>query len=489
MPGPSVTVTTSETPSSSGVSLSTGTAFVVGAASYGPETPTLVRSLSEGVSLYGPRTETESQKLYDALNTFFTLGGSRAYVNRVAGAGSPVAAKLELESAATAKTLVVTAKYKGTYANGIKLVSETVSTESRLIIQNPEGEVLEASPLQAKASELFEWGKTHEAYVVITEGSGYTAGKGEKLKAVAATKLAGGTNPTNNETTTKTTIEGFGKSLGPGTLIVAATEGTKEAVHTAMGEHASKFNRLAVCDLKEAEKTATTVATLVAEKGAYPVGIAGYMVFTASACIVQGVTLGTTRTVPGSAVVAGLRAQVSATGNDNQNPSGKTWPLSPFVTGFTNPYKQTEVEELSTAGINAFKEVQGNPCLYGFVTALSKEKDLIYWQASASAERMALSAQCEEIGNSYLFKTIDGRKRLIHRFQGDLQGVILRAWEAGALFGETAPQAGIVNVEEPVNTPTTIQNGELNAELLVRISPYANQVGIKIVSVPITESV
>ena len=102
---------------------------------------------------------------------------------------------------------------------------------------------------------------------------------------------------------------------------------------------------------------------------------------------------------------------------------------------------------------------------------------------------MALVSKSEVIGNSYLFKTIDGRKNLIHRFQADLQGVILRAWEAGALFGETAPEAGIVNVEEPVNTNTTIQNGELNAELVVRISPYANLVNIKIVSAPITEAV
>src|ERR1035437_747306 len=121
MTGPSVKVTATETPQSAGQSLSTGTAFVVGAASFGPETPTLVRSLGEAVYYYGPRSEAESQQLYDGLNTFFALGGQRAYVNRVAGAGSPLAALLEVECGSTAKTLKFTAKYKGTFGNSLKV--------------------------------------------------------------------------------------------------------------------------------------------------------------------------------------------------------------------------------------------------------------------------------------------------------------------------------------------------------------------------------
>lgn len=492
MPGPRVLVTTTETAQSAGTSLSTGTAFIVGAASYGPETPTLVRSLGEGVALYGPRSEAESTELYDALNTFFALGGAKAYVGRILGA-SIAAAKLELEAGATAKTLVATAKYKGTYGNSLKVkVTENVGkTASQLEILNSESEVLEVSGFLATATAIFEWGKTHEAYVVITEGSSYAAGKGSVLKELAATKLASGVNPTVTEATTKTAIETFGKSLGPGQLIVPATNGVKEGVHQAMGEHAVKNNRVAICDLKEAAKASTTVATLTGEKGTYTGGITGYMMFTASSCTVQGVTLGTTRTVPGSTVVAGLCAQVSrsSTSNNNQAPCGEPWPLNPFVLGFVNPYKQAEIEELSTAGINAFKEVNGIPTLFGFVSALSREKDLIFWQFSAARERMALVSAAEVIGNGYLFRNIDGRRRLISRFQGDLQGVIKEHWENNALFGETAPQAGIVNVGEPVNTLATIQAGELNAELIVRLSPFANEVRITIVSTPITEVV
>ncbi len=486
MPGPAVKVSVTETPQSAGTSQSTGTAFVVAEASYGPEVATLVRSLGEAVALYGPRSEAKTQKLYDQLDTEFTLGAARAYVNRVLGSGS-AAAKLELETTGTAKTLVVTAKYKGSFGNSIKIEIFEETSKTKIKILNSEGEVLEESPLFSTAKEMLEWGEKHTTYVTISEGSGYGAGKAELVKKISATKLASGENPTPTKAETIKAVEGFAANLGPGTLSVpVATYGVEESVHLAMAEHSQKFNRLAACDLKHAEEANSTVANLTGEKGTYAAALSSYMIFTASSAIVQGVTLGTTRTVPGSAVVSALRARVSATGNDNQAPCGQDFSLAPFVSGFTNPFKQPEIEELSTAGINSFNTVNGTPCLYGFVTALSKEKDLIFWQASASAERMALAYKAGLIGNTYLFKTIDGRKRLIYRFQGDLQGMVKEQWEANALFGETAPEAGAVNVGEPINTLTTIQNGELNAELLVRISPYANLVSIIVTSTPVT---
>jgi hypothetical protein len=490
MPGPEVVVKTNETAGATGVSLTTGTAFIVGSASYGPETPTLVRSLSEGQALYGPRTETESQKLFDALNTFFALGGAKAYVQRIVG-GSPTAGTLELEAGATAKTLVVTAKYKGSNSKNLKVevVENGGKTAAKIVILNSESEVLEASPEFTTATGIFEWGVTHQAYVLITEGSGYGAGKGSVLKVLAAKVLSTGVNPTVSEANAKASIELFGKALGPGQLVVSGPEGLKEGVHTAMAEHASKNNRIAICDLKEGEKTGVTVATLTGEKGTYTAALSSYMIFTAQWLTVQGVTLGTTRTVPASSAVAGLCAVVAKTGNDNQAPAGKEYSLAPYVIGFPTTYTQAQTVELSTAGINTFREVQGIPCLYGFVSAVSQEKELIFWQASASRERMSLVATAEQIGESYLFKTIDGRKRLIFRFQADLQGVIAKHWLAGALFGETAPEAGIVAVGEPINTLASIAAGELKAELVVRISPFAQVVGITITSAPITEAV
>src|ERR1035441_1094649 len=207
MPKLGVEFTTGETPQSGGTSQGPGNMFLVAAAGYGPEEPTLVRSLNEAVTLYGPR-ETENSKLYDALNAFFVMGGARAYVNRIHGAGSPVAALLALETTGTAKTLVVTAKYKGSFGNNYKIAILEGTAKTKIVIYNEAGEVLEQSLEYAKASEMLAWGEEHKTYVVITAGSGYAAGKAELVKKLTSTKLASGVNPTNNEATTNSTIEG-----------------------------------------------------------------------------------------------------------------------------------------------------------------------------------------------------------------------------------------------------------------------------------------
>lgn len=483
-------VETGETAQSAGFSAPTGTAFIVAPANYGPETPTLVRSLREGVNLYGPR-EGEGVKLYDSLSAFFALKGSRAYVNRTAGEGSPAAAKLELEAGSTAKTLVATAKYKGTYGNNIKLevVENSAKTKTQLLILNPEGEALERSGEYATATELLAWGKEHQTYVVLTEGSGYSTGKGELVKKLAATKLASGANPTVGEATTVKSIEGFGKQLGPGTLIVPGNPEKK--VHTAMAEHCAKNNRFALADMKKAEEAGTTSLALKEEReeNTFTTLLGSYIAFFSTAVTASGLTLGTTRTIPASSVVAGLMAQIAAGTSEDRAPAGPRWPLSPFVTGFTNTYTEAQINELNEAGINCFTERRGVLCLFGDVTATPQSKDLIFWQYSASRERMKLAYECEEDAEAFDFVTIDGRGQKKAKLQGILQGTCKRHWEAEALYGASAAEAAEVKVGEPVNTPATEQAGELNAEVLARISPVAQYVKIALISVPITESV
>src|SRR5271154_4202804 len=149
-----VEVLTSETPQSAGTSQFTGQLFATVAAEYGPETTTLVRSLNEFVQLYGPR-EATTLKGYDAVNAFFALGGQRCYVSRALGASITAATK-ELEATGKAKTLVVTAKYKGAYGNKIKVAVLEESSKTKLVVYNPEGEILVQSPLFLTAEEMLK---------------------------------------------------------------------------------------------------------------------------------------------------------------------------------------------------------------------------------------------------------------------------------------------------------------------------------------------
>jgi hypothetical protein len=472
-----VTVTTAETSQSAGTSTSTGTAFIVGIADQGVTTPVLVRSMSQYIAQYGPRTVTSSI-LYDEVETFFQIGEAQCYVLRVSNESAKPAKKALLD-AGNKPTVVVTFKTAGTAGNNYKIETVTSGTETEAIILNSENEVLENSGRLTQANLLL----FKSAYVEYTQSAEAEFTKNIP-KTLAATALTGGENPTGlADANFDSALPLFVKTFGPGQVMMP--ERTSTTAHNAMLTHCKENNRFALCDIADS----SVVATLIANKGSQTAGLAGYGMYTGSSVTIQGLTLGTTRTVKGSAVVAGLLAQVSKTGNDNQAPAGREWPLPPFVLGFTNTFSLENMKTLNEAGINSWAERGGTLCLYGFSTALPSTTDVIFWQASASRERMSLVAAAEIIGERFQFKTIDGRKQLLSKFQGELQGLGARHYAANALFGENAAEACLVNVSEPVNTLATMQAGELNAEMIVRISPFAQAVNILIVSTPITSAV
>jgi hypothetical protein len=461
-----------------------GTTGVVGELDYGPESPTSspIKSINELAEIFGPRTATSST-VYDWADAFFALGGRRLYLSRPLN-NEAAAAKLELETTGKKKTLVVTAKYKGINGNNIKLelVENEGKTAVKLVVKNAEGEVLEVSGEYAKAEELLAWGKSHEAYVLITEGSEYSTGKGEKLEKLAVTKLAGGKNPkalTNTELVAGLAL--FTQNLGP--MRVAIPGHYEEAIRKGLAEHAATHEaRRAVVDLEDN----ATPATLLAGKTGIPTAQQGYVDFTSSTAIIPGVTPGTTRKVAGSALFCALGAQVAATGNLNQAAAGSEWAVSPYVLGFTHTFTREQEETLVEGGINVWGEELGNLCLIGFVSAVSRETDEIFWSAAAGAERMALTYEGGLIMSKYNFKTIDGQGNLITKCKGELQGLGKRHFEAGALFGEKASEACTVEMGEPINTPASEQRGELNAQMQVRISEYAQSTTLTIISRPIT---
>jgi hypothetical protein len=477
---PGVIVTSGGTQQAAGVSLQLGTLFVVAPAAYGPEETTLIQGLAAGVELYGPR-EGESIKLYDALDRYFALGGARAYVKRIAGEGSPAAAKLELETTGKKKTLVVSAKYKGVYGNSLKIevVENAGKTATKLVVVSAEGEVLQTSGEYAKAEELLTWGKTHETYVVITEASEYAGGKAEKLEKLASTKLASGANPTVSSKSTITSIEAIPKALGPGQLIVPGN--TEEAVHVAMAEHGFKNKRDAQADLKGAEEAGTTIASLKSEKGTIPSGVAQNINFFAQALQAPGLAGGTTRTIPASVVAAALFARVARTGNNAQAPAGVKWPIGPQITGLVNTYSESQMTSLEESGINSFAEITGVLCLYGAASALPASKSEVLSQYSAVREVIAIELEAEEAGQQYLFDSITADT--IAEFAGDLSGIIKRQKEAKAVEG------GEVKVGSPINTPETARAKQLNAEMVVVIAGVAVTINIRVTSASNVESI
>lgn len=478
MPALGVTVTTSETPQSGGVPTNTSTAFIAGLADQGPATAQLVRSVPEYIAIYGPRSTTSSV-LFDSLDAYFREGGVRAYVARVTDS-TATTASVNLNDSGAHPTLTVSAKTPGVDGNNLLVAVAVTGTSFVLTITDSAGDVLETSPTLANQAAAIAWAAQ---YVTVAAATGVGATTLNPV-AVSATPLIGGANANDlTDNSYVAALTQFVLTLGPGQVLAPGR--TSATVWNGLLSHAQANNRFACLDVADSPVASTLVAAIGTTGTA---ANASYGAFFASQVTVPGLTPGTTRTVPASAVGAALCASVSQTGNDNQAPAGQDWALE-YVTGFTQTYNQADTQTLNNAGINTFANRYNTLCLFGFSTPISQSADLIFWQASASRERMALVAGAQAIAEPFLFNTLDGRNITLTAFKGQLQGLVARHWASNALYGLTAAEAGLVLVDPPANTPATEAAGQLNASLVVRISPFAQYVTINIASTPITNVV
>lgn len=459
-----------------------GTAYIVGETDEGPEAPTLCRSLGEYVSFYGPRSATSAQT-YDWANLFFALQGRRLYVSRVVNVAAH-AAELTLNDAGAKPTLLVTFASKGVAGNTYKVEVKTVeSTRREIRLLNEAGELIENNPPLTTQAAIIEWWATHTSYILVTASTAAEHTTNVPAER-AATALAGGVNssaPTDTER--GTALNRFTPELGPG--FCAMPGSTSEAAHLALAEHASTHGRLAWGDLAGA---ATATAVLAeANKASLGVGLQPYIRFTSGPVNMAGIVPGTTRTVKGSAAALGLCAQLANTNNMNRAPAGMNWPVAPIVTGFPHTFTNEEMTQLVEGGVNPWAERQGVLCLYGWVSAISREVDEVFWSAAAGAERMALAYEGLAIMEAFNFDTISGIS--LTAMKGELQELGKHHYESHALFGESPQEAFYVNTGEPPNTLAAEQKGEVTAELEARISSYIQSSTLIVISRAITEAV
>lgn len=267
------------------------------------------------------------------------------------------------------------------------------------------------------------------------------------------------------------------KDLGPGQVFVPGALGQAADTHTALLDHAAATNRVALLDAA----ASSTAAALIAMADTLSVTAnARYGALFAPAAIVPGITAGTTRTVPFSALEAGIMARNDAAYTPNVASAGVNG-RSRFAVDLSATYTDAERESLNDAGVDIAKPVYGEVRAYGYRTLADLTTG---WGLLSNARlNMEIAAKAEEIGERYLFTQMDGRRVTISQFGADLTGMLVPYYEAGSLFGTSAEDAFYVDVGPAVNTLDTIAAGDLRAILGLRMSPFAEYVVIEIVKV------
>lgn len=481
MPAPGTTISISDSPTARTAPTDTAVLFAVGIAEQGPLVPTEVRSITAFERVFGRRLTYSA--LYDYLDVAFREGLERAVVQRVTGA-APIAAAVDLQNSTPAPTLRVTANSVGEGGNRLSVKVNTptqdaaIPSGSFVIIVLRDGVEVERSPVLADEAAAVAWVST---FVTVSDLSA----TGDPVAVTTAAPLTLGADDHASITTADwdEALHAIPRSLGPGQVIMAGA--TTSALHILALNHARDNNRVALLDAPALQSVAN-LASLAGLDRAFSLGAGRYGALHADYAIVPGVASGTTRAVPFNAVRAGQIARMDALGNPNEPAAGGNG-QSKYAVSVAREWTDAEREELNDLGVNAAKVIYGGVRDYGWRTLADPATDGNWVMLSNVRTIMAVAAQADAIAETYVLRQIDGRGHTISAFRADLTGMLKGFYELGALFGDTIDEAFAVDVGPSVNPVDQLAQGILAAALALRVSPFAEQVVIDIVKVPVDQ--
>lgn len=442
----------------------------------------LVTSLAQFVTVFGARVS--HSPLYDCVESFFRDGGSRLYIGRVVGP-DPVLASVTLEDSNSADTLTVNAKSVGTWGNALNVAvtAGDAGGEFKLVISHDTLGTLETSPSLATKAAAIAWAANSDYVDCEDEASLLDPA------VVAAQSLAGGTDDYANATdnTWADSLELFTKDLGPGQVSFPGR--TTTTAHSQLAAHCEALGgmRFAIYDLAD---TATKATLKTAVSTMRSSGKGKYGGFFVPWQVIPGITPGTTRTIPFSALQAALYARSDGLGKSPNEPAAGDNGQSKFAIGLSQPaWSDADREDLNDSGVNVARVIYGGVRSYGNRTAVDPILDSNWLECSNRRLYMVVAAKGDVIAEKFVQKQIDGQGNVFAAYAGELTGMLLPYYAQGSLYGETPEEAFNVDVGPQVNTPETIAAKEIHAVISLKMSPSAERVILQISKSQITEAV
>lgn len=469
----------------------TGNAFMVGFTDWGPVSQAVgVQSQANLQVAIGPRSSTNAT-VYDSADIYMRENGTSTaavFISRVVGP-SASAASLTISDTNPSATHLINADYVGAYGNALQVAINNTGGAYTVTLTDTFGNTIATSPSLTTRAAATAWAAS-TGYITMTPFVGSSL-----PKTITATSLTGGTDDRAHTTITSWTnaLNAIPLSLGPGQVCAPGqTNTTLNGIWAALAAHATANNRCAIADMDDNVTANAEVADIGATFNTIPASPIGFWAGNLSA---PGITPGTTRNIPPSAVIAALCARVDTTGNPNLPAAGTgyqtvycTGPWS-LVSGTFSTYSDNDIQTLNSAGINAFRNVFGNYENYGFVSSVLPTTDQIFWQFNHFRLKMAITSIFYQVAEPYVFSQLDGQGFTLTAFSNALVGGLTPLYNAGALYGSTPQQAFAVDVGSTVNPPGSLQSGNLQAIVGVRMSPFAQLVTITLDTFPITQQI
>lgn len=476
---PAVDVVLRSTPVPRSAPTDTGTSFVTGLTDKGPaNVPTLVRSMADFERIFGLRQS--YSLLYDSLDIYFREGGSEAYVSRIVGPAATTGF-LNLLDAGAAVSLVASALGPGANSNTISVGVRAGSAAGTYVLYVVVGGVeVETSGDLVDQNAGVLWAKNSQ-YIRVALGA---AADNPAVAAAAALSAGNDDRAAITDTQRQAAVDAFTKDLGPGAVWEPGN--STDTAHTRLLAHAAANWRWALLD----PPNSRTVATLQASATAARAGNQRFGAMFAPWLVSPGVVSGTTRSIPPSAVVAGILARNDAADFGPSDPAAGDNGISFTAIDLTQTaFTDAERNTLTNSSINTIRLMFGSARVFGWRSLTDPIADSDWVDFGHARLYGAIASRGYVIGQSYEFDTIDGQGRKLSEFAKDLKGMLMTYYQVGDLYGATPAEAFNVDVGPAVNTPLTLAANEMHAVLTVKMSPFAEYVRIEIVKRPISEGV
>ena len=491
--GVQVTTATRSAPSSEQIAAGS-TFFVVGQCERGSTSKAqLVGSLSQFEELYGGRVPYGST--WDAIQCFFEEGGTKAYVGRTVGPSPSVSTLTLVDRAGTpVSTLRIDAVNAGAWGQEIEVAvanGDESDTFKLTITYEGDGNV---------GTEVYNNLATPAAAVTALENSAYvrgvnlasaTAAPNNNPAVISATALASGSDDRTNITSTHytNTLDLFDQGLGSGCVAVPGQATAN--VGSVLQTHARANNRLALHAIQSGQSKSqaiTAVATAKSALGSPGLEYSGF--FWPWVKVPDG--SGATRTISPEGYVAAMRARAHEEEGPGRVPAGQI-AVSRFVVDTETTLSRDDINDLNDVNISPIAEVNGAIQLYGWRSLSADKANYEYLTQRDVVNFVAfdLSQEAEQ----FVFRTIDGQGRLFSDVNAKITARLELLRAAGQLFertddlGNQLDPGYRVDTSTAVNTPATIAQNQIIADVSIRPSASAGLIKIRITKAAINGSV
>ena len=472
---PGVTVRQREARTGASIAVDEGTAFFVGITEKGSASAAILcRNMDQVEDATGDAVA--AGLIHASADAFFREGGSRLYIGRVVGDSAAVSA-VTMDDGAT-DSVRFEAISPGAWGDDLDVI---VAGQNQVTVEL-DGEVVEESPATLTTKALIIAWAGNSSYIrAVDAGAGAFPDDGTG-------SLVGGSDDSGSaaDDNWQAALDVLVKDLGPGQ--VAAPGRTSEVGQQQLLAHAEANNRVALID---PANTGTKGTLVSAANALHDDDNARFGAMFAPWVVIPGTTAGTTRTVPPSAVVAGIIANSDASGNNPNVAAAGDQGISVSAQELSqDSWIEEDRADLNDAGVNVIRQraVTGTIQVYGFRSLADPVTDDAFIQFTASREFMSLAARGDQALEAFVFGEVDGKGVFFSKVEGALRSICLEDYNLGALYGDTPDEAFKVTCNESINPPAQIAQGEIHAVIEARVSPFAERVVLEIVKVANTEA-